>query len=60
MSTPRSDWSMFRDLLPFLRNERWLYLAALAMAPASAVLVVMQPYLLKRAIDDTIRTHDVE
>lgn len=39
---------------PWLRPDLPLYLAALLAAPASAGLTILQPWLLKKAIDDAI------
>ncbi len=53
-----SDWGRMRKMLPFLKGDRALYAIALLAAPASAVLMVVQPYLLKVAIDDYISVGD--
>lgn len=53
-----SDWSLVRKLVPFLRGDRHLYILALIAAPISTLLVVVQPYLMKRAIDDAILVGD--
>lgn len=55
----RSDWSLLRTLLPYLRGETTLYVIAMALAPVSALLTVVQPWLLKRAIDEGIVPGDV-
>jgi len=54
MPRAKSDITLLKQLLPFLRGDGWLYGLALAAAPASALLVVVQPWLLKVAIDDYI------
>ena len=61
MSTPppSSDATLFRKLLPFARPDARYYLLSLALAPLFAVLVVLQPYILKVAIDDHIATGDI-
>jgi ATP-binding cassette, subfamily B, multidrug efflux pump len=56
----RSDWSMFKDLLPFLRPDAWLYGFALLLAPLSASMVIVQPMMLQQAIDNTIATRDID
>ncbi len=47
-----SDWTLLRRLWPFLRPDRWAFAVALALTPVAAGLSLVQPYLLKRAIDD--------
>jgi len=58
MSTPPptsgSDWGRLRRTLPYLRPDAALYVVAVLCAPASALLTVAQPYLLKVAIDEHI------
>ena len=48
------DWTLFRKILPYLKGETTLYVVAMALAPISAMLTVVQPWLLKRAIDEGI------
>jgi ATP-binding cassette subfamily B multidrug efflux pump len=55
----RSDWSMARDLWPYLRPDAWLYVAALLTAPLTAAMVVVRPWLLQRAIDEHIVVGDL-
>jgi len=54
MPRAKTDFALLRQLVPFLRGDGWLYVIALAAAPASALLVVVQPWLLKVAIDSYI------
>jgi len=49
-----SDWGRLRRTLPYLRPDAPLYVVAILCAPASALLTVAQPYLLKVAIDEHI------
>jgi len=49
-----SDVGMLRRLWPFVRPDAWAFLLALALTPMAAALSLVQPYLLKRAIDDHI------
>lgn len=49
-----SDRSMFRRLWPYLRPDIWAFVVALALTPAAAGLSLVQPWLLKRAIDEHI------
>jgi len=61
VSTERTtDRQLARKLLPFLRGEAWLYGIAFALAPISAVVTVLQPWLLKRAIDEAILPGDMD
>ncbi|MEO0605187.1 MAG: ABC transporter ATP-binding protein, partial [Myxococcota bacterium] len=55
-----SDWALARKLLPYLKSETALYVVAMALAPVSAALTVVQPWLLKRAIDEGIVPGDVD
>lgn len=49
-----ADWRLFARLLPRMRPEGHFYVLALVAAPMSAFLAILQPYLLKVAIDDHI------
>lgn len=55
-----SDLQRLRRLWPYLRGDLWLYLLALLCAPVAAGLTVVQPYLLKVAIDDGITPGNLE
>lgn len=56
--TGSGDLRFVGKLMPYLRADLWLYLTALALAPVSAGLVILQPWLLKHAIDDAILPGD--
>jgi len=45
---------MFRRLWPFMRPDAWAFATALVLTPAAAGLSLVQPWLLKKAIDDHI------
>jgi ATP-binding cassette subfamily B protein len=45
---------MLRRLWPYLRPDGWAFGVALALTPLAALLSLVQPYLLKRAIDDHV------
>ncbi len=47
-----TDRVMFRRLWPYLRPDIWAFGVALALTPAAAGLSLVQPWLLKRAIDE--------
>ena len=49
-----NDVALLRRLWPYLRPDRWAFAVALLLTPAAAALNLVQPYLLKRAIDDHI------
>lgn len=49
-----NDRSMFRRLWPYLRPDAWAFAIALALTPAAAGLSLIQPWLLKKAIDDHV------
>lgn len=48
------DWQLFRRFLQLVIPYRWSALAALALLPLVAGTKLIQPYLLKLAIDDAI------
>jgi ATP-binding cassette subfamily B protein len=49
-----SDLALLRRLWPFLRPDAWAFGVAVALTPLAAGLSLVQPYILKRAIDDHI------
>ena len=51
-----TDWSLLSSLWPYVRPHLHWYVFALLLAPVSAVLSILQPYLLKVALDDYIAT----
>jgi ATP-binding cassette subfamily B multidrug efflux pump len=55
----RSDLSLWRGLWPFIRPWGRLWLAAAVLAPATAVATILQPWLLRTAIDHHIIAGDV-
>ena len=69
MSTPHDDdrdtlqrddtRGVFRDLWPHLRGDIGLYAFALLLAPATAAMVMVQPWLIRAAIDGPIAQGDL-
>ena len=56
-STP-TDWSLARRVWPYmLPAKRWLFVVAVVM-PVGVLIELVQPILLKRAIDDGIDVGD--
>jgi ATP-binding cassette subfamily B protein len=52
---PRTiDLGLLARLAPFVRPHRRLLLLAIVLVPVEALLGLLQPYLVKRAIDDAI------
>ncbi len=49
-----NDISLLRRLWPYLRPDGWAFGVALLLTPIAAGLSLVQPYLLKKAIDDHI------
>jgi ATP-binding cassette subfamily B protein len=49
-----NDLGLLRRLWPFLRPDAWAFGTALLLTPLAAGLSLVQPYILKRAIDDHI------
>lgn len=54
-----TDWSLLVKLWPFIRPQLPFYIGALMLAPVSAGLSILQPYLLKVALDDYISVGDL-
>ena len=50
-TSPRSDWSTLRKLLPYLWHYRWRVLLALAFMVGAKVANVSVPLLLKELVD---------
>jgi ATP-binding cassette subfamily B protein len=48
------DRFIARRLWPFLRPDAWTFAVALALTPAAAGLSLVQPWLLKKAIDEHV------
>jgi ATP-binding cassette subfamily B protein len=46
--------SLFRRLWPYLRPDWWAFTFALLLTPAAAALSLVQPFLLKKAIDEHV------
>ncbi len=46
-----SDFRLIRRLWPYLKQDWWAFAIALVLTPAAAGLSLVQPYLLKQAID---------
>ena len=49
-----NDIALLRRLWPYLRPDAWAFGIALLLTPLAAVLSLVQPYLLKKAIDDHV------
>ncbi|MET0282955.1 MAG: ABC transporter ATP-binding protein [Polyangiales bacterium] len=47
------DWKMLRDLLPFAKKHGRLYLTAFLLMPVGALMAVLQPRMLQKAVDAT-------
>jgi ATP-binding cassette subfamily B protein len=47
-----NDVTMLRRLWPYLRPDRWALFLALVLTPATTALSLVQPWLLKRVIDN--------
>ena len=54
-----TDWSLLTKLWPFIRPHVLWFVVALLLAPVSAGLSILQPYILKVALDDTIASGDL-
>lgn len=49
-----TDASMLFRLWPYLKPDRWAFAAALILTPATAALSLVQPWLLKKVIDEHV------
>ncbi|MCB9664297.1 MAG: ABC transporter ATP-binding protein [Alphaproteobacteria bacterium] len=58
--TTRSDSALWRSLWPFLARDKALYAVALLLAPATALMVIVQPWLLQHVIDTAIIPGDLD
>ncbi|MCG6962122.1 MAG: ABC transporter ATP-binding protein/permease [Acidobacteria bacterium] len=47
---------LLRRLWPFARQDAWTFVLTLVLTPAAAALSLVQPYLIKEAIDEHIVT----
>ena len=54
-----ADWTLWPKAWKFVRPDWALYAVAFACAPASALLTIAQPWLLKKAIDEHVVTGDL-
>lgn len=54
------DFKLFRRLLAFTRAYRWIFYFVAFAAVAMSGLAILRPYLLKRAIDESILPKDSE
>ncbi|MCP4902301.1 MAG: ABC transporter ATP-binding protein [bacterium] len=48
------EQGLIKRLWPFLKPDSWAFGLAVVLTPAAALLSLVQPYLLKRAIDDHV------
>jgi ATP-binding cassette subfamily B protein len=49
-----SETSMLRRLWPYLRPDSWAFALALLLTPATAGLSLVQPWILKKVIDEHV------
>ena len=54
-----SNWSLYKRAWPYMKPWWWLYGIAMLCAPASAALTIVQPALLRQAIDVHIANDDI-
>ena len=64
-ATPRddtagNDWRLLLRLGPYVRPDRAKFIVAVLVTPFTALLALVQPYLVKRAIDDHIVAGQLE
>jgi ATP-binding cassette subfamily B protein len=55
-----TDWSLLAKFWPYIKPHLAFYVLALLLAPASALLAIAQPWLLKIALDEHIMVGDME
>ena len=55
-----TDWSLIKRVWPYVKPVWPFYVTALVLAPFSAVVAILQPWLLKVAIDDHIMKGDAQ
>ena len=54
-----TDWTLVKKVFPFIRPYWVFYTMAILLAPLSALVAVLQPWLLQVAIDQYILVGDV-
>ena len=55
-----TDWTLVKKVFPFIRPYWVFYTLAILLAPVSALVAVLQPWLLQVAIDQHILVGDVD
>ena len=55
-----TDWTLVKKIFPFIRPYWVFYTLAIVLAPVSALVAVLQPWLLQVAIDQHILVGDVD
>ena len=55
-----ADWTLWPKAWKYMRPDLGLYALAFVCAPASALLTIAQPWLLKKAIDEHVVVHDLD
>ncbi len=59
-TTPATDWSLFRRMAGWVREDRAWFWVVLLLTPIGVVAQVLQPVLLKIGIDDDIAARDMD
>ncbi len=58
--TQRSAWDLGRSLWPYARADAWFFAVPVLLTPVAMVLALVQPWLLKTAIDDHVTPGQLE
>ncbi|MCB9639284.1 MAG: ABC transporter ATP-binding protein [Myxococcales bacterium] len=53
-ATSQSDWALLKRLWPYLKPNRWLIYVALCLTPLTMFASLIQPFLLKKGLDQHI------
>ncbi|MBM75518.1 MAG: antibiotic ABC transporter ATP-binding protein [Proteobacteria bacterium] len=56
----KTEFALLFRLWPFLKQDRWILLGAVLLTPVIASLKLLQPYLIKVAVDDHVLTGELE
>ena len=56
----KAEFALLLRLWPFLKQDRWILVGAVLLTPVIASLKLLQPYLIKMAVDDHVLTGELE
>ena len=60
MSDRRTDWRLLSRILPYAKGDGAMFVVALLITPLTALLGIVQPLLMKEALDEHITPGELE